>query len=333
MWGNKTGWMISAVLALLMSSLLAWVALPPTPSAPTNAAVLSIVRGPIALPVSPDTVVPAGTEDCDAAVFYRKAIEDFQNNSDTYDRFKNNVMSVPIKKLIGLDEILKARDCKSFKLFSVHPADVVNYENTEPGLDALDEIGNVCCRVGLLYTNEKYNAHTRPDEARKLWEAAFVLGKRLYDERTDWKEFSIGLGLMSTAARSLDGYYRDLKTDPGTAEAIQKFLDEEGAYQSKLIDAWKIIGGIDENTLGQYAGDIFAMAKKDGAYANVDPMFRTEAVLHVGRYRFNSASTGDQLAARKTLTNMAEETDLPPNVKAAATAAHALTLSDFHKFG
>jgi hypothetical protein len=56
-------------------------------------------------------------------------------------------------------------------------------------------------------------------------------------------------------------------------------------------------------------------------------MFRVEAILKIGRYRFDAARKGDQLAAPRVLRRLADDPD--PVIQAAANAALALTLEQY----
>jgi len=326
MWGNPLGWIISAGLSLALSFLLYIGAMPPKPTPPINAPVLDVARKPIALPVAPDTVVRLGAKPGDAGSLYRKAIEEYQANSDTYAKFSERPTSVSAKQLVVTDLILQARDLKDCTLFQNKLTEAINYDNAEPSLDAIQNAGSICCRLALLNINNKYQGH-KPDLALKLWEAAFVLGVHLYDERVSWLEMVDGHGLMAEAAGGLKKYYTEVKKDPKQVAAIDAFVSAEDAYQSSMNDAFKIIGGVDENYCGRYAGDIYAIAVNDKA----DPMFRVECIKHIGRYRYNSNSIGDQMAANRTLIKLLD--DAKATVKAAATAAHDLTIEKFHTFG
>jgi hypothetical protein len=336
MFGNTTGWIISAGVGLLMTILLSMVVLPPTPTAPTNAAVLAIARTPLAIPVDPSTVVPRGTSDADAAVLYRQAIKEYLDNPVSYEKFNKteNRAKFDLTRLTALDFLIKARDCKTCNLFQKKPEELINYDNAQPALDALNDLGQMCCTVGMLY-DPKFKVHDKPEEARKLWEAAFILGQHFYEERLTWAELGDGLGLMQTAAINLQHYYTDIQKDQSKADDCQKFVSAEQDYQSKVVKAITLITGVDENAVGQYAGDFFAIAaaKPGTTYAAADPMWRIEAIKHVGKYRFNAMTTGDQLAARKVLSNMVKDTSLSPPIKEAATAAHDLTEEKYHAFG
>ena len=62
-----------------------------------------------------------------------------------------------------------------------------------------------------------------------------------------------------------------------------------------------------------------------------DLMWRVEAEMKLGRYRFNAASRGDQLATKKVLTAL--DADPSPLVKTAATQAHDLTIEKYRMIG
>jgi hypothetical protein len=56
-------------------------------------------------------------------------------------------------------------------------------------------------------------------------------------------------------------------------------------------------------------------------------MFRVEAILKLGRYRFNSARAADQLAAPRILKTL--EADPDPAIQTAARAAQGLTVEQY----
>src|SRR5258708_29779502 len=86
-------------------------------------------------------------------------------------------------------------------LFSRPAGELINYDNAHPSLENLVHVAEVTNRAGLLLkVDQKY------DEARKYFEAVFVLGNRLYEERVCWAEFVAGLGQMEAAPRRLEGF-------------------------------------------------------------------------------------------------------------------------------
>jgi hypothetical protein len=326
MWGNKSGWLISVAIAAMMGLILYVVVRPPVPTPPTGAAVVAIAQKPFALPASPVSVVAAGTEDCDAGTLYREAINKYLNDPHPYERFggRGGVTKVKREEMPAIEDVVKATHCgKKFTLFTAKPGELVNYDNDEPGLHAINEVGNIICTISRVnFINKDY------DEARKLSEAAFQLGARLQEERLTWAELADGLGLMQTAATNL----KDIAQEQGDRErrdTVEEFMRSEGQYQVKLIEAYKIIGAIDEGFAGAYAGDIFAVAGNPQA----DRMWRVEAYKHIGHYKYNSRSKGDQLTAKKTLALSALDPSLDPAVKAAAIAAHDLTLEKHNMVG
>lgn len=328
MWGNTTGWIIAAVIGAGMGFLLWLVASPPTPSLPTNATVFVVANKPISLPVPANTVVTEGTKDCNAGDLYLQAIADYDKKPLMYERFLGGAADkITQQQMPAVDMILKARDCKDFTLFSRNPSQILNYDNTEPPLDDLHKLGTICVNLGLIANLKK---PPQGPQAVRLWEAAFVLGRHLYEERITFTELGEGHGLMQTAAINLQRYYVDRK-DNTRAATIKNFLDEELAYQAKLNEAWKIIGGVDESYAGPYAGDIYVVALN----SNADPMFRVEALKHIGHYRYNvrADKKGDQLRVRKVLGKMSDDASLPPSVKEAVKAAKNLTLEKHNMVG
>ena len=113
------------------------------------------------LPVpAADAVVSAGKSESDAGDLYRKAMSAYEQSASKYDKFNDQPMKVPEKDLGGIEEVLAARDSAGIaRCFPKDLGKVVNYENTEPSLDALYDIGKACCTIGLLYTTKAdYNA-------------------------------------------------------------------------------------------------------------------------------------------------------------------------------
>ncbi|HET6250706.1 MAG TPA: hypothetical protein VFE47_23660 [Tepidisphaeraceae bacterium] len=333
MWGNTVGWVISGILGLGLSFMLYMVASPPSRTDPTGSAKFAIAYKPLALPAGADAAAAPGTKDCDAGEFYRKAIEDYQVTARAYERFKTDRMNGSEKDMSGIAYIVEGRNCRNGTIFAKELPKIVNYDNSEPPLEALQEIGEAACTFGKLYMNDKYAAEKsggklQPEKALALWEGTFVLGRHLYDERACWAEYIVGHGLMQTAGRNLADYYKS-QNNSERADKIQTFLEDEGAQSTKMIEAFKLVGAIDENYAGVYAGDIYKIALSPTA----DKMFRAEALKHIGNYRFNSMTRGDQLAAKKVLKDMVEDNDIPANVKAAANAAHELTIQKHNMIG
>jgi hypothetical protein len=91
----------------------------------------------------------------------------------------------------------------------------------------------------------------------------------------------------------------------------------------EIVPMWTIIGAIDPKRIAEHSGDVFAIAKD-----SQERMWRVEAILQLGRLRYNAASGADQRAANRMLKKMAEnETD--PIIRAAAKAAAELTIEKY----
>jgi hypothetical protein len=84
----------------------------------------------------------------------------------------------------------------------------------------------------------------------------------------------------------------------------------------------EVISRADMQSIGQHAGDIFRIARM-----SKERMFRVEAVLKLGRYRFDSARAADQLAVPRILRGFQSDPD--PVIRAAALGAGGLTLEEY----
>lgn len=328
MYGNPLGWLISAGLAALSSYLIFLLAGAPSTTAPSNAAALAVAKKEISLPVRPEMVCALGTKDGDAGPLYRKAIVDFDHSERIIAKFNDDRMSVKANQLPFIDALMKARDCKTCKLFVTSPGDVVNYDNVHPMIESLLSAGRLCVTVGMV---EATPAMNKASDATRRFEAAFILGMRLYEERLAWDEMVKAHDLMQTAASQLKKIYTG-KADSNSQThlaAIDSFMSEEFNLESKLVEAQKIIGSTEESYAAPYAGDIFEIAQSDQA----DPMFRVEAIKHIGNYRYNCKSYGDQKKADRVLAKLDQQANLPLGVKEAVKRAIALTKDEHNKIG
>jgi hypothetical protein len=88
------------------------------------------------------------------------------------------------------------------------------------------------------------------------------------------------------------------------------------------------ISTLDSRRIGTYAGDVFAFAAR-----STERMWRVEAILSMGRMRFNigAGRRSDQLAAGRLLAQFI--TDPDPAVGAAARQARALTIEQYRQIG
>jgi hypothetical protein len=75
-----------------------------------------------------------------------------------------------------------------------------------------------------------------------------------------------------------------------------------------------------------HAGDVFHIAR-----SAKDRMWRVEAILKLGRMRYNAARLADQQAATRALEELSDDAD--PVIRAAANAARNLTVQEYRMLG
>lgn len=315
MFGNLQGWIISAVMLLATAGALVMLAQPPRESSWQNKVPLAFK--PIALPVPADSVEPAPTEPCDAMEPYRQAIELYLQDPKPYQE----AARTDIAKLPALDLVLKGANCAQMHLFEQNPQQAISYESQKPWIDAVMALGQATNDAGLRLRND------HPDEALKYYQAAFELGRKLFDERVTWAEATKGLSIMTMSAESMT-WLADQKHDGPRVDQLQKFKRQTEAYQKQLQDEVATpLGNPVESYSAPFAGDVFAVAKN----VNVERPWRVEAILHIGHYRWNVAdgNKGDQMAAPKELDALDKSVD-PKNqdvvIKTAVHTAEALTV-------
>ena len=314
MWGNAPGWAISAVMVLATAGMLYYLSLPPEVSKP--AGLIPLAYKPVELPANPATVLPPGSRDCDAGDLYRQAIDVYLKDPKPY---QDAVHASP-QDLAAVQLLLKARDCGRMRLFAMSPQELVNYKNDQPQLEALVKLGDAANSVGL-----GLNLDQKPDEARTYFDAAFALGRRLYDERVCWRELAAGLSLMSESAQNL-AKLADEAHDGSRVDVVRHFNDATTRYEQKLQEevASPLSNPVEQTYGGKFAGDVFAIANNP----SVERVWRVEAILHIGRYRFNAADghRGDQLAADHELQQLEQNTGPDLVLHTAIRAAQHLTL-------
>lgn len=338
MFGNVRGWAISGLIAVLFAVLIWKAGVPEAISPPTGR--LKVALEPSDLPTSPKSLVAEGTEDCDAGDLYRQAIQDFKDNHRTYERFtayqpKNEVESKKISdelraaapNLKAVNLIVQARGCSKMNLYAGRVDQLVNYDNSKPGLDALKDLGNLTNRIaGQIVSRDKDTA-----KAQKYLEATFLLGRRLYDERVMYEEYFTGTDLMTSAAHIMARL--TLKDDKAKADALLAFELDTSNHQKQFTPVWQVLRGIENKTVQAHAGDVFQIARE-----SKDPMWRTEATLTLGRLKYQEgARNADHIGAARVLKKMAEDPALDgprlKPVKVAATAGRDLTREEFRKYG
>jgi hypothetical protein len=309
--GNLPGWVLSAAIAVSGGWGLWFLSHPPRVSEPSG--VFKNLLSRVALPVDPKTVAPAPINaDCDAGEKYRAAINEFLANRAQYDKWHEKANTALAAKPRAVELLVEASQCGRMDLFRRAPAEVINYDPEPAPLDAIEKLGDMAVQRGMLLRK------IEPDEARKYLGAAFALGYHLYNERLAWREFTAGINLMVNASK----YLAQIEPDPGRARSIELFAEGADKYKLDQLKLYGVISTTDGAILGKHGGDAFALAR-----ASPDPMWRTTAILAVGRMKYNTPNRGDQLAAPRELKTWVADPD--PVARAAAAAASDLTLEQY----
>ena len=323
MFGNTLGWCISAAIASVIGLLFYFTGVPPRISEPSGKMTYGLQ--PIAPLTNLATLAPYGTKDADAADSYRAAAAKRKDDRREFDKFLHSKAKLadlpPIEPTLEL--LVAGAECSHMNLFAKKPSEVVNYDNERPILENLKTLGAEA--VSASGPVEKSDAA----KAKRWMEGALVLGRHLFEERQDFDEYSIGLGLISNAATMLSAYEERHGGSARVGQLKQLATEARGQLQ-KAEPLWTAISGIERlNQPLDYPGDMFDIAKN-----SKEPMWQAEALLKLGRMQhMGSVTYGDQRGAARLLKSMAERTDLPPNVKAAAVAGRDLTVEDFRKIG
>ncbi len=323
MWGNRLGWGLSGAMVVIVGGLLGlviWASLRITP--PTEFTAQGKHLEAMALPVDPAGYLAASTEPGNAGELYRQAIIEYGQNAQRYQAFTSNPRKLSdLDNLPAAADLLKAAQLAPGAIFADKPGVIVSYDNQEL-VDSIEGLGNVLTMAGSLARREK-----NFDLAEKYFQAAFAFGCSLYKERLTRGELGAGLGMMSGAAVSMQRMAVDQgKTD--LANHWQDFLKAYSDYDTDWIKRIeRVISSIDQKVLERHAGDVYVLATQ-----SQERLWRIEAILKLGRYRYNAGRKGDQRQAARFVKQLASEaTD--PAIRAAAVAARDLTPAQYHQLG
>ena len=324
MLGNLRGWLISAVIAVMFGVIFYTQGTAPTVSKSTGQLVKLATS--TKLPTDPKPLVPDGSEACNAGEHYRQAIADYLASEREYDnvlRIQGAAYRQAAQQLKGVDLVLQAAKCSKMDLYASKPKDVANYERSRPGLDAIQMIGQIVNRLAASLAKED------PKRAKEYAEALFLLGRRLYEERVVFLEYTVGIDLMANAANTMAKQTH--ADDKARAETMAEFVKNVQSYTGdNLKDLWTKVSQIEEPGKPlPVPGDIFDVATNP----NVDPMWRTEAALKLGRMRWMlSVTAADQKGANRTLKQLADDPSAPLSVRTAAAAGRDLTVEKFRVY-
>ncbi len=327
MWGDLRGWIVSGIIVAAMGLLLVLSILPQGITPPTKT--LTLAMQPAVIPADPGRVMPAPAKECDAAENYRQAIEEYQSHEQRYDNWTKKIVEARDARPPAVQMLADAKDCAKMGLFSKSPNDLTVYDERGK-LQAINEVGTMCNRIALVYAaesntaaeaNDQAKATASAQEARRYAEASFNLGRHLYEERLVFEEWSDGITLMIDATAAL----RRLEKDKAVTDAMDSFMVDNTEFRrGKVVRLWEVMSGIGEADKKKYAGDIF-----DVALHSPERMWRVEAILKLGRYKYSAATRGDQFGSKKAVAKLAADPGTDPVIHAAADAANGLTVEQF----
>ena len=243
MFGNKEGWILSAVIVALMGWMFTKIGrLEPIPEPSGQFANLD---APVQLPVAPADVLPGVmTEDRDAGDQYWEAIELFRKFPTDYRRSELS-NTAKVARLPAINLVLEGTSAKHASLFVQRPEVLVNYKFPWPELEAISELGQFCNSMGHYYITKK------PDEkqAKRYLHAGFSLGVKLYDERVTHAEMMAGVKLMQGAVLSLKELAKQQK-DTDRLAALDRFANETSAWHTTSVnDLYQKINSTERNDL------------------------------------------------------------------------------------
>jgi hypothetical protein len=324
MFGNLKGWIISGVIFLLVGFILFKTAQLPPVSKPTGKIKFA---EKLELPADPKQWLLPMTRDADAAEAYRKAIHEFDMNEKLYE--KNGKIEKELKSFAtaaekpkGVEFIVEGADCDKMNLFGPSPGQVVHYNSTWPDLNALNEVGTRTLQVGMFHIKGTKDLA----QAEKYINAAFVLGYRLYQERLCWEELNHGMNLMINASKQLSRVAAD-KGDADKAAALAQFSADLDKYKTeKVVPIVRVVTSIDSRVIGTRGGDIFGLLRE-----SPEKVWKVEALLSLGRMKFNTPNRGDQIGAKREVKKFVDNPD--PAIKQAAKLADEMTVERYRMLG
>lgn len=318
MWGNRFGWIISAVIVALMAGAFAWASYDAARTTPPsefsqkteNFDALEFPGDPAQLLAIPDM------KSTDGGTLYWSAIKTVRDNPEIYESAKADLQRVT--EFTALEPILEAAHHSTADIFRSRPDAVVKF-GKKPALDAIETAGALCRGIGIQYARQG-----NFDEATRYLTASYVLGLRLFQDRQCRRELDMGMGLMGTSATNLATIARLQKKD-----ALQKKLEDfNTAYlafdKERVKPLERIITSIDPKVSREHVGDVFKLAQESR-----EKVWQLESILRLGMYRFNSPLAGDRRAAIRLIRDFTKSSD--PAIQAAAVAARDLTVEEFRR--
>ena len=328
MWGNRTGWTIAAVLAVLIGVGVWQLADVNRLTPPTGFSADPAVTRPLATEVPADAVykpaAPAAGDAAgrDAGPLYRRAIEAAAADESAFRGLAEATDPATIERAAAVVPVLDAAALPATLVFGRQPDIYATYRPPPESLAALADLADALVRAGLLRANGP--GDDGPAAARRDFVAAFALGRALFDERLRYDEAVAGLTAMDTAAAGL----RELAKKQGDAKragVLDAYVrSADTVLTTRLLRPWNVVASRDLDSIDRHAGDVFALAGP----ATQERLWRVEAVLRLGQYKFNAVRAADQLAVPRRLREL-RTGEKDPVVLAAIDAAEGLTIEQY----
>ncbi len=334
-YGNKTGWITAGVIAVVML-VLAWTLAGSGSVTPATAIGKDASRwSAVAVPAEVKAVVPAstsgGTTYDDLLRAYRDDPSARRTAEATAEGPAGRSEVEPELERV-LDLFIDTTNSGGTTFFADSPGVVINYDRTIEPLDDLHTLGRAAVRQASVFATQaaRDQDFEGPDarRARDIYEAVLALGSRLAEERVIYRQWRFGTQLMADGLSGLSTLSRaagdaDAGSYKAAGDALSAYLNET------TLVLWEAIGSANndvasDNRAETHFGDVLAIARSDEA----DPLWRTEAILRLGKARFGATRTPDRNAAERTVASLAESLEGGP-LKLAAEAARDLDAGGF----
>lgn len=331
-WGSPGGWALAATLALAIVAFVVAVDRSGRMTPMTSFGASASNYGPILIPVDPPTVVDGWPSlPGDATRLYDLAITGYTASLSArrpYDDFLRETRGRPALpgELPLLQHLLEAARHAEAAPMARDAEMLIGYDRAPARLDAIYTLGQACLKQAGLLAGRNHPGDAL--EARRLYEGAFILGFHLFEERIVHREMEYGYRLVSQSLGGLVALAKK-QNDAARAARVGAARDRFNDYvNGSLEPVWDKISAIndvarDDDTADVYIGDVVAIASSEAA----DPLWRTEAILRLGKARHDATRRGDREGAQRELEHFAKA--LPDGrLKLAAQAALELTAAE-----
>lgn len=320
-WAIATGAIAAMVLLIV---LLNWMRDDLFKPGPIAGKAASFTMRP---PIEPRSAATWMTDPADATELYRQAISAYEADPQVFERYleRGRLDSPEYARVApAMQLLLNARIHAKASVFAADPQRVITYENDKPILrQAARTLGQVGKKVG-----RQHQQAGQVDQARAIYQAVYALGVQMYEERLVFDEWYEAREMLAVAR-----WLAEL--DEQSANTLRQVDGQFAAFfESQMRPVQQAIF-----VMNPHLGDLLALARNGG-----DLMWRTEAILAMGRARtsFEATADDDQMssakrnAARRAAGAIQQKleqirADRDPRIALAAEKAMSLTVPEFRK--